>query len=64
MGHLLKWKDVYPDIMERVIMICWGIWRNRNEVKHGGKRKTGEAVIKCSHYLLEEFQLANEVWSR
>ena len=45
-------------------MICWGIWRNRNEVKHGGKRKTGEAVIKCSQYLLEEFQTANDVRSR
>ena len=54
-GQLLKWRDAYPDIMERAIMICWGIWRNRNEVKHGGKRKTGETVIKCSHYLLEEF---------
>ena len=64
MGQLLKWKDVYPDIMERAMMTCWEIWRNRNEVKHGRKRKTGEAVIKCSHYLLEEFQTANEVRSR
>ncbi|XP_030950071.1 uncharacterized protein LOC115973978 [Quercus lobata] len=63
MGQLLKWKDVYLDIMERAMMICWGIWRNRNEVKHGGKRKTGVAVIKCSHYSLE-FQTANEVRSK
>nr|XP_023916996.1 uncharacterized protein LOC112028530 [Quercus suber] len=63
-GQLLKWKDVYPDIMERAMITYWGIWRNRNEVKHGGKRKTGEAVIKCSNFLLEEFQTANEVRSR
>ncbi|XP_075661610.1 uncharacterized protein LOC142631351 [Castanea sativa] len=63
-GQFLKWRDAYPDLMERVMMICWGIWRNRNEAKHGGKRKTGEAVIKCSRYLLEEFQTANGVRSR
>ncbi|KAK7831246.1 putative ribonuclease h protein [Quercus suber] len=50
--RLLKWRDAFPDLMERVMMICWGIWRNRNEAKHGGKRKT------------EEFQVANEVRSK
>ncbi|KAF3971891.1 hypothetical protein CMV_004548 [Castanea mollissima] len=64
MGQLLKWRDAYQDLMERVMMICLGIWRNRNEAKHGGKRKTGEAVMKCSCYLLEEFQTANEVRSK
>ncbi|XP_075665545.1 uncharacterized protein LOC142635234 [Castanea sativa] len=50
-GQLLQWKDAYPDIMERAMMICWGIWRKGNEVKHGGKRKTapkqGQYKVNC-----------------
>ncbi|XP_050256924.1 uncharacterized protein LOC126702296 [Quercus robur] len=37
-----------------------GIWKNRNEVKRGGKGRTGRVITKSSLLLLEEFQIANE----
>ena len=37
-----------------------GIWKSRNEVRHGGKRRTGLAIVRSSLKLLEDFQIANE----
>ena len=31
-GQLLGRSKAFPVLLERVIMICWGIWKNRNEV--------------------------------
>lgn len=52
---LQKWEESRPGILERAIMICRGIWKNRNEVSHGGKRRSGLAVTRSSLSLLEEF---------
>ena len=32
---LQKWEESRPGILERTVMICWGIWIERNEVRHG-----------------------------
>lgn len=40
-------------------MICWGIWKNRNDVRHGGKDRKGTAIVRSSIMLLDEFQTAN-----
>ena len=60
MCQLQKWGDPYPGSVERTITICWGIWKNRNEVKHGGKGRTGRAVVRCALMLLDEYQSASE----
>ncbi|KAK7839286.1 hypothetical protein CFP56_018191 [Quercus suber] len=57
--HLHLWEEARPGILERAIMICWGIWKKRNEIIHDGKRQSGLAVVKSSLRLLEDFQAAN-----
>lgn len=41
-------------------MICWGIWKNRNEARYGGKQRSGLAMSRSSLRLLDEFQTANK----
>lgn len=37
-----------------VVTIAWPLWSNRNLVRHGGTRKTPEALVQwASHYLIE-----------
>ncbi|XP_075664485.1 uncharacterized protein LOC142634090 [Castanea sativa] len=59
MWHLQRWTELYPGLVERAIAICWGIWKDRNTVRHGGKRKKGKAIVRSSLKVLEEFQAAN-----
>ncbi|KAL0004817.1 hypothetical protein SO802_012378 [Lithocarpus litseifolius] len=53
-------KDHCPGLSERIIAICWGIWKNRNEVRHGDKGRAGREITRSSLSLLEEFQTVNE----
>jgi len=50
--------------LERWLTICWGIWKSRNEVRHGGKRRSSLVIVRSSLKLLEDFQSANEKLSR
>ena len=58
--QLQKWEESWPRLLERTVMISWGIWKNRNDFRHGGRLRSGQAVARSSLCLLEEFQLANE----
>ena len=55
MSHLLKWSEASPGLPERVVMVCWGMWKNRNEVRNGGQDRTGSAIVRSSLRLLDEF---------
>ena len=55
-----KSEESRPGILERTVMICWGIWKDRNEVRHGGRLRSGQTVTKSSLSLLEDFQMVNE----
>ena len=57
---LQKWLDTCPDLVERTVTLCWGIWKYRNERRHGGVRRNGLAVVRSSLRLLDKFQVANE----
>ena len=46
--HLQKWEESRPRILERTVMICWGIWKDRNEVRHGGRLRSGKTVTRSS----------------
>ena len=46
--------------MERAIAICWGIWKDRNTARHGGKRREGKAIVRSSLRVLDEFQEVNK----
>ena len=58
--HIQKRKDQCPGLLERIIAICWGIWKNKNKVFHGGKGRVGRAITRSSLRLLEEFEIVNE----
>lgn len=59
MWQLQRWKESYSGLVERVIAICWGKWKDRNTARHGGKRREGKAIVRSSLRVLEEFRAAN-----
>ncbi|KAK9990350.1 hypothetical protein SO802_025335 [Lithocarpus litseifolius] len=52
--------DVHPGLAERFVSVCWGIWKERNVVRTGGRGKPGRVTLKTSLGLMDEFQMANE----
>ncbi|KAK7845899.1 hypothetical protein CFP56_008785 [Quercus suber] len=42
--------------MEQFVSVCWGIWKNRNDLRMGGKGKAGRTVIRNALHLVEEFR--------
>ena len=45
---------------ELVVIMAWAMWFNRNEVWHGGRKKSAEALFQWSCQYLQEFQEANQ----
>ena len=60
MEKLLIIEDVLPGLAERFVSVCWGIWKERNVIRTGGRGKHGRVTLKTSLGLMNEFQLANE----
>ena len=54
------WSDVCPGLVERTILVCWGIWKHQNEVRHGGVSRNGLPIVRSLLRILDEFQVANE----
>ena len=46
--------------LEQFILVCWGIWKNRNNLQMGGKGRVGRTVLRNAMHLVEEFRVANE----
>ena len=40
-ANLQKCKHLQPGLLELVTTVCWGIWKNRNDLRMGGKGKAG-----------------------
>ena len=59
MWQLQRWSESHPGLVECSIAICWGIWKDRNTVRHGGKHREGKAIVRSSLRVLDEFQLVN-----
>lgn len=57
---LLRLEEVQPGLAEGFIFVYWGIWKERNVIRTGGRGKPGRVTLKNSLGLMEEFQLANE----
>ena len=38
-----------------VVTIAWGIWCNRNEIRNGGRQKSGKEIVQWTKQYLEEF---------
>ena len=44
--------------LDQVVMIAWALWCNRNEVRNGGKQKTGSELIRWAATYLAEYTTA------
>ena len=60
MEKLLIVGDVLPGLAEHFVSVCWGIWKERNVIRTGGRGKPDRVTLKTSLCLMDEFQLANE----
>ena len=56
-----KWDQ---ETIEKIIMISWKLWMHRNEVRNGGVRKNGKALIVGSLDYLGEYQSCVAVTTR
>ena len=59
--QIVRCDSVSPSLLEKVAAICWGVWKNRCEVRHGGHHRSSSDIARSSLVLLEEFQVANEL---
>ena len=48
------------NMLDMVLMIAWSIWRNMNEVQHGGRKLIAAAIYGLATRLLEEYYAAQE----
>ena len=48
-------------MIEKIIMISWMLWTNRDEVRNGGVKKSGQAVIHGALNYLGEYQSGQAV---
>ena len=47
-------------LLERWVSICWGIWKSRNEVRVGGKRRPGQVIVRSALKVLDDFLTVSE----
>lgn len=59
MWLLLTLDNPNVDLAKVVVMTAWAIWHNWNEVRHGGKKKTGSDLVHLAKQYLLEFNEAN-----
>ena len=45
MWQLLMIDGGSDEAATRVITIAWALWHNRNEVRNGGARKSGQGLV-------------------
>lgn len=50
---VVKWDD---ECAEKIIMIAWAMWTNRNEVRNRGDRKLGQALVDYTIDYLRKYQ--------
>lgn len=72
--HLVEEREEFADLLWKiglapntdsnilaVLIIAWGIWKNRNEVQHGGRLKIADALYASTIRLWEEYNAAQEL---
>ncbi|XP_050249146.1 uncharacterized protein LOC126696445 [Quercus robur] len=47
--------------VEKLIMVGWAIWTNRNESRHGGVKKNNRALLQWSLDYLWEYQACSDI---
>ena len=54
-------QGIASSLMDMILMIAWSIWRNRNEVRHGGRNMSATEIYGAATKLPHEYTLAQEV---
>ena len=57
--NLQRCEHLRPGLLEQVTTVCWGIWKNRNDLRMGGKGKAGRTILRNAMNLVAEYQSAN-----
>ena len=60
-SRLRNYWDTQQEKLESWVAICWGIWKSRNEVRHGGAKRPGRVIVRNALRLLDDFHAANEL---
>ncbi|KAK7834177.1 hypothetical protein CFP56_024855 [Quercus suber] len=60
MEKLQMYEEVHHSLAERFISVCWGIWKERNVIRTGGRGKPSRVTLKTSLSLMDEFHVANK----
>ena len=60
LGSLQRNEHLRPGLVEQVTTVCWGIWKNRNDLRMGGNGKAGRTILRNAMNLVAEYQSANE----
>lgn len=58
MWKLLMNEDVGEDHVAQVVTTAWALWHNRNEVRFGGVRKSGQQIFRWASDHLKEDRAA------
>uniref|UniRef100_A0A7N2MTJ9 RNase H type-1 domain-containing protein n=1 Tax=Quercus lobata TaxID=97700 RepID=A0A7N2MTJ9_QUELO len=45
----------------KLVCIAWAMWHNRNEIRHGGKRRSGAELVRWASQYMEEYKAATEM---
>ena len=59
--NCLRWEDTNPGLLEVIITVCWGIWKDRNMLRLGGKGQASRTILRSAMHLVDEFRAANEL---
>ena len=57
-------QDQDSHLVHLILMIAWGLWRNRNERRFGGKNLTAAAIYGTAMSVLQEYYSAQEIGSK
>lgn len=58
--HIIKLSLKKSGTLEKIVTICWEIWKNRNVVHHGGVSKMGCHILKKALSMVKEYKAAHE----
>ena len=50
-----------PEVVAKMVTCAWVLWGNRNEIRMGGKQKSGPKMVRWATQYLEEYKAVTSV---
>ena len=60
MWQLVKHSSTCSGLLEKMLSLCWEIWKERNSVRNGNGKREGKILVRNAASLVEEYSAANE----